>query len=310
LSAFMVLKGGISSLIEDFGRYGLCDKGITNSGVMDEYAYMVLNSLLQNQPNTNCVEIKMGGFKLEARDSCTIAATGADAHFSINSVKQNIWRTHNIKKGDILEFEYAKNGVMIYFGVKGGFDIKKELGSNSTTLKEGIGQNLKKGDLLRFSHNETQYYQSLLKEKFIPLYPKELEIRVVLGYQNSFFKSEEIENFFSKAYIVSRQFNRMGYRLEGEPIECDIGGIISEGISFGAIQIPKDGKPIILLKERQTIGGYPKIGSALPIDCFKLSQLKAGDRVKFKAIEIEEAQKKMKIFKKALNLRTITGKAR
>jgi len=292
----MVLEGGILSLIEDFGRYGLCDKGITNSGVMDEYAYMSLNSLLQNKPNTNCIEITMGGLKLEAKCSCVIAVTGADARFSINSVKQNIWRTHNIKKGDILEFGYAKNGVRIYFGVKGGFDRKKELGSNSTTLKEGIGQSLKKGDLLRFSHDETQDYCVLLKEKFIPLYPKELETRVVLGYQDSFFKSQEIEKFFSQTYTISPQFNRMGYRLEGEPIKCEIGGIISEGISFGAIQIPKDGKPIILLKERQTIGGYPKIGSALPIDCFKLSQLKAGDRVKFKAIEIEEAQKKMKIF--------------
>ena len=293
----MVLEGGILSLIEDFGRYGLCDKGITNSGVMDEYAYMALNSLLQNQPNTNCIEITMGGLKLEARGSCVIAVTGADARFCINSVKQNIWRTHNIKKGDILEFGYAKNGVKIYFGVKGGFHREKELDSNSTTLKEGIGQSLKKGNLLSFSHDETQDYSILLKEKFIPSYPKELEIRVVLGYQDSFFKSKEIEKFFSQTYTISPQFNRMGYRLEGEPIKCEIGGIISEGISFGAIQIPKDGKPIILLKERQTIGGYPKIGSVLPIDCFKLSQLKAGDRVKFKVMGIEEAQKKMKIFK-------------
>jgi len=292
----MVLEGGILSLIEDFGRYGLCDKGITNSGVMDEYAYMTLNSLLQNQSNTNCIEITMGGLKLEAWGSCVIAVTGADAGFCINSVKQNIWRTHNIKKGDILEFGYARSGVRIYFGVKGGFDIKKELGSNSTTLKEEIGQSLKKGDLLKFSHDETEDYYVSLKEKFMPLYPRELEVRVILGYQNSFFKSEEIEKFFSQTYTVSPQFSRMGYRLEGEPIKCDIGGIISEGISFGAIQIPKDGKPIILLKERQTIGGYPKIGSALPIDCFKLSQLKAGERLKFKAIEIEEAQKKMKMF--------------
>lgn len=296
MSTFTILEGGILSLVEDFGRYGLCDKGITNSGVMDEYAYMILNSLLQNQPNTNCIEITMGGLKLEAKGSCVIAVTGADTGFCINSIKQNIWRTHNIKKGDILEFGYAKEGVRTYFGVKGGFDIEKELGSNSTTLKEEIGQSLKKGDLLSFSNDETCDYNVLLKEKFIPAYPKELEVRVILGYQNSFFKPEEIEKFFSQTYTISPQFNRMGYRLEGEEIKCEIGGIISEGISFGAIQIPKDGKPIILLKERQTIGGYPKIGSALPIDCFKLSQLKAGDKVNFKAIEIEEAQKKMKNF--------------
>ncbi len=296
MSAFRVIEGGILSLIEDFGRYGLCDKGITNSGVMDEYAYMILNSLLQNQPNTNCVEITMGGLKLEALSSCVIAVTGADASFSINSVKQKIWRTHNINKGELLEFGYTKNGVRIYLGVKGGFDTERELGSSSVTLKEEIGHNLKKGEILNFSNDKTDNYNISLKEKFIPSYPKELDIRVVLGYQDSFFKSHEIEKFFSQTYSVSPQFNRMGYRLEGEPIKCEIDGIISEGISFGAIQIPKDGKPIILLKERQTIGGYPKIGSLLPIDCFKLSQLKAGDRVKFSPIDIKEAQKKMLLF--------------
>ncbi len=297
MSAFRVIEGGILSLIEDFGRYGLCDKGITNSGVMDKYAYIVLNSLLQNQPNTNCIEITMGGLKLEAINSCVIAITGADASFSINSIKQNIWRTHNIKKGDILEFGYAKNGVRIYLGVKGGFDTELELGSSSVTLKEEIGHNLKKGEILKFSNDKTLDYNISLKEKFIPLYPKKLDLRVVLGYQDSFFKLQEIEKFFSQTYTVSPQFSRMGYRLEGEPIKCEINGIISEGISFGAIQLPKDGKPIILLKERQTIGGYPKIGSLLPIDCFKLSQLKVGNRVKFRPIGIKEAQEKMILFR-------------
>jgi len=296
LSAFRVLEGGILSLAEDFGRFGLCDKGITNSGVMDEYAYMALNFLLQNSPNTNCLEITLGGLKLEASGACTVAVTGAKFKFLINSKKVGIWKTHNIQKGDVLEFGYAQDGARIYFGVKGGFDIKKELGSNSVTIKENIGEKLKKGDILEFLDHDISDCNIYLKKKFVPCYQKELTLRVILGYQDNFFPVQELEKFFASTYTISQQNNRMGYKLEGEKIECKIDGIISEGISFGAIQIPKDGQPIVLLKERQTIGGYPKIGSVLPIDCFKLSQLKTGDKIKFEVIDVNSAREKMQKF--------------
>ncbi|MCF6172275.1 MAG: biotin-dependent carboxyltransferase family protein [Campylobacteraceae bacterium] len=296
MSSFKVVSCGLLSLIEDFGRFGLSDKGITNSGVMDEYAYIILNKLLQNSPNTNCIEITLGGLKLEVDDTCTIAVTGADANFSINSKKVDIWRTHNLKKGDLLEFGFAKKGARVYFSIKGGFDIKKELGSYSATLKENIGKNLQSGDILKFCDNNILADTVYLKKEFIPIYETNLTLRVVLGYQNDFFTQEEIDKFFKQSYTISSQNNRMGYRLESQPIQCKIDGIISEGISFGAIQIPKDGQPIILLKERQTIGGYPKIGSVLPIDCFKLSQLRAGDSISFEQINIEEAQEKMRLF--------------
>ncbi len=296
MSSFRVVEGGILSLVEDFGRFGLCDKGITNSGVMDEYAYMALNYLLQNPLDTNCLEITLGGLKLEANGACKVAVSGAKFEFLINSQKADIWKTHDIQKGDILEFGYAKSGLRIYFGVKGGFNIKKELGSNSVTIKENIGDRLKKGDILEFFDHDMGSYSISLKKKFVPNYQKELTLRVVLGYQDNFFPAHEIEKFFASTYTISGQNNRMGYKLEGEKIECQIDGIISEGISFGAIQIPKDGQPIVLLKERQTIGGYPKIGSVLPIDCFKLSQLKTGDKIKFKAIDVISARDKMQKF--------------
>ncbi|MFK5880816.1 MAG: biotin-dependent carboxyltransferase family protein [Sulfurospirillum sp.] len=298
MSYFRVIQSGIFSLVEDFGRFGLCDKGITNSGVMDEYAYMALNHILENEAGTNCIEITLGGLKLEANANCTIGVTGADVKFDINSKETDIWKTHDINRGDILEFGYAKKGARIYFGVKNGFEIKKELGSNSVTTKEEIGRNLQKGDLLYFRESADKYYNISLKKEFIPEYKDELTLRVVLGYQDEFFDKNEIEKFFSQTYIISSQNNRMGYKLNAEPVNCQIEGIVSEGISFGAIQVPKDGQPIILLKERQTIGGYPKIGSVLPIDCFKLSQMKAGGRIKFEPINIEASQKKMQLFYK------------
>ncbi len=289
MSFLRVLEQGILSMVEDFGRFGLCDKGITNSGVMDEYAYMALNHILQNRVGENCIEVTLGGLKLEAQDNCVVAVTGADVDFNINSEKMSNWKTHNVKKGDILELGYATSGVRAYLGVKGGFDIKKELGSNSVTLKENIGKSLKNGDMLKLNLNKPQEYNISLKKEFIPIYGDNLTLRVLLGYQEDFFGKNEIEKFFSQTYTISSQNNRMGYKMDAEPVKCQLNGIISEGISFGAIQIPKDGQPIVLLKDRQTIGGYPKIGSVLPIDCFRLSQMRAGDKIRFQPISIEEA---------------------
>ena len=129
-----------------------------------------------------------------------------------------------------------------------------------------------------------------MKSKYLPTYSDKLELRVVLSYQEDKFPKEQKDKFFSSSYEITNEFNRMGCKLKGEAIRCDIDGIVSEGISFGAIQIPSDGQPIILLKDRQTIGGYPKIGSVLGIDCFKLAQAKPKTQVLFKPISLQEAQ--------------------
>ncbi len=299
-----MIDGGILSLIEDFGRFGLCDKGITNSGVMDEYAYIIANRLLQNSPNTNCIEITLGGLKLKAHSSCVISITGADCECKIDSKEVRSWKTYNLNKGETLEFGYAKSGMRTYLAVKGGFNVPDALRSASVTIKEKLGgldgDKLKKGDILHFSNLQFLENNTALKENLIPKYKKSLDLRIVLGYQVDFFEKKDIDKFFSTNYTISSQNNRMGYRLEGEPIECMVDGIISEGICFGAVQIPKDGQPIVLLKDRQTIGGYPKIGSVLPIDCFKLSQLRAGDSITFKPIEIKRAEEKMELFNSSL----------
>ncbi len=123
-----------------------------------------------------------------------------------------------------------------------------------------------------------------------------MTLRVILSYQDYSFSQEEQNKFFNSSYKVTSDFNRMACKLSGEKIESTLDGIVSEGISFGAIQIPKDGQPIILLKDRQTIGGYPKIGSVLSIDCFKLAQAKIGSEVRFELIDIREAQEKLRDF--------------
>ena len=294
-----VINTPILALVQDKGRFSYTSIGVTNSGVMDEYAYFIANNLLGNELNTNIIEIAFSNIIFKAHKNTTMVITGAKCEFFINNILLNTWQTHNIKAGDIIKIGKILSGSRVYLGVYRGFNIKKEFASNSTTLKENLGglrgDKLQKGDVLDFN-SFTNSSEVRLKEKYIPTYEDILDLRVVLSYQDEFFQQKQIDKFFSNTYTITNEFNRMGCKLDGEEIFCDIDGIISEGISFGAIQIPKDGKPIILLKDRQTIGGYPKIGSVLSIDCFKLSQCIPLQKVKFTPISLEEAHKKVKLF--------------
>lgn len=294
-----VLNNPILATIQDMGRYSYSHIGVTNSGAMDEYAYLMANKILSNPMNTNTIEISFSNVIFKAHASTQIVITGATCEFFINDIPKSCWESYKINNGDIIKIGKILKGSRVYLSVSGGFDIKKEFGSNSTTLKENLGgidgTKLKKGDILPFKSFLNKYTKRLKKE-FIPNYENELTLRVILSYQEENFSKEEKEKFFSNEYTITNEFNKMGCKLSGESIKCDINGIISEGIALGAIQIPNDGQPIILLKDRQTIGGYPKIGSVLSIDCFKLSQAKPNDKVKFIPITIEEAQTKLRAF--------------
>jgi len=296
-----VLNNQLLTLVQDKGRFSYNSIGVTQSGVMDEYAYLVLNKLLENTQSSNVLEMSFSNNSFKVHKDTQIAITGAYCEFLINDIAYATWQTYSVKAGDILKIGKILDGVKVYLGVKGGFDIKKEFGSNSTTIKENLGgltgAKLKSGDFLEYKKylNQTPS-TNRIKQKYLPKYKDELTLRVILSYQEDFFPKKEKEKFFSNTYTVTNEFNRMGCKLQGEAISCDIDGIISEGISYGAIQIPKDGQPIILLKDRQTIGGYPKIGSVLSIDCFKLSQCKVNTKINFIPISIEEAQAKVKKF--------------
>lgn len=294
-----IVNNPIFVTLQDKGRYGYSHIGVTNSGVMDEYAYLCANKMLGNSLETNILEIAFSNVIFKSNANTQIVITGAKCEFFINDIEKESWQTHNIKVGDIIKIGKILNGNRVYLGVSGGFDIEKEFGSNSTTIKENLGgisgNKLKKGDILPFK-NHLSTHNVRLKKEFIPIYEEELILRVVLSYQDENFSKDEKEKFFSNIYTLTNDFNRMGCKLSGEPIVCDVNGIISEGISFGAIQIPSDGQPIVLLKDRQTIGGYPKIGSVLSIDCFKLSQAKANTKIKFVQISILDASKKVREF--------------
>ncbi len=293
--SFKVLNKALLSLIQDNGRFSYSYLGVTNSGFMDEYAAFACNKLLDNDIKGNLLEISFPNLHLEATKDTTLAITGAYCEFFINDKEKNTWASHKIKKGDTIRIGKFISGQRVYLGVKNGFVLKKEFGSFSTTLKEGFGKKLEKNSTLDFE--EFKGLESKRwHENYLPKYDKELTLRVILSYQEDSFSKEAKEVFFNNKYKITSDFNRMACKLDGKEIKSNINGVISEAISYGSIQIPADGKPIVLLKEAQTIGGYPKIGSVLSIDCFKLAQMKIGGTINFKEISINQAQEKLKRF--------------
>lgn len=280
------------SLIQDAGRFGHYAIGLTNGGAIDPEAYQWANRLCENEPGASAIEISIGGLVLIAQQDATIAVTGASMALKINNQLKALWQSYAIKAGDVIELGYAKVGLRCYLAVAGGFIIKQSFGSTSTVCREGIGglhgDKLKAGDVLPCS---TQLNKSnlILPEALRPKYTNNAVLHTVPSYQQKQFSSYQQRLFYSSEYQVSKNYDRMGYRLSGQKIVCDVNGILSEGICYGAVQIPADGQPIVLMNDRQTIGGYPKIGAVSSVDMAKLGQLKQGDTVRFEPISMEKA---------------------
>jgi len=288
MSGLRILKAGLLTQIQDHGRVGYGDIGITQSGAADRYSASWANRLLFNPSDTPLLEILLGGVSFVVEVETAIAVTGAVAALRINGIDRMLWRVHPLKRGDRVEIGMASSGLRLYLAVKGGFRCQRELGSCATTLREGLGAKIEEDDLLLCDSAPLPPLTATPLD-LIPEYLDVVTLRVVLGYQSDLFSPEQRGLFFSTPYQVMQATDRMGCRLQGEPITYEAGELISEPIAYGSIQIPADGHPIILLNERQTIGGYPKIGSVIPMDCYRLAQARPGTTVAFKEIGLEEA---------------------
>lgn len=292
---FIVKRSGIMSLLQDAGRFGAFNLGLTNGGPVDKIAFNWANRLCRNAVDDTAIEITFGGLALIAQFDTVIAVTGANMPLTINGVVKRLWRSHHIKAGDIINLGFSKQGIRCYLAVAGGFTIEKSFGSTATVCREKIGGisggKLEKNNVVSFASQQHIAPKNLfLPEQYWPQYSKEVRLRTILGYQQAHFSSHQQALFFSSEYTVSQYCDRMGYRLSGAAIHGDIAGILSEGISYGAVQIPADGQPIVLLNDRQTIGGYPKIGAVISLDIAKLGQLSQGAKVHFEAISMDKAR--------------------
>ena len=292
MSGFSVKQPGLLSLLQDRGRFGAHRLGLTTGGPLDIVAFYWANRLLDNDPNATCIEISFGGLELEAEVATSFAITGADAACKLNGEAVPQWQTLDIAPGDRLEVGFANRGTRCYLGVRGGFVIAPSFGSSSTVVREKIGgldgDKLQAGDRLPCNAARLERHRRVA-ERDRPVYGDSARLRVVRGYQQADFGALQQWRFFNSEYRLTDRCDRMGFRLEGETVHSKRVGMLSEGICPGAIQIPADGQPIVLMNDRQTIGGYPKIGSVIGIDTAKLAQLSPGASVRFEAIGIEQA---------------------
>lgn len=290
-----ILKAGLLT-VQDLGRYGYQKLGIPVSGVMDDYSARLANFLVGNDENKALLEFVLQGPTIKFHASSVFAIAG-DIDVYLNDVKISPWKSYWAKRGDILEIGTLRSGVYGYVAFAGGADAPKILGSASTYVRANLGKPLKAGDRLKLGYTIlTGKEGKELPAEFIPRYLDENKIRVVLGPQLEHFTEEGINTFLSSTYEVTPNSDRMGYRLEGSKIEhSELGAdIITDAIPLGAVQIPANGKPIIMLADRQTTGGYAKIAVVTKIDIPRVAQTRVGGKLRFKAVDVEDAQKSLR----------------
>lgn len=306
------LKGLAS--IQDLGRNSSLHKGFSGSGAVDEFNYLRANELLDNPSSSATLEITLGQFSFVANASCEISITGADCHAEIKTLNNQISPIKpntviTLLKGDEVTLAMPKHQLHSYIAIKGGFNTQQWLNSYSQTLTEshlGFGEpSLNEGHQLFFHQQvETQstkqkpfsnylpcrdnfHQQGLLTLRFLP---SELWLKIGKDKQKTLLQQQ---------FTITSESNRMGYRLKGNAIHIDAQEkTLSKPVNYGTIQLPQDGQPIVLMKERQTIGGYPILGTVIKTDLFRLSQKRPGEKIQFTPTTLLFAQAQLLAFKK------------
>jgi antagonist of KipI len=310
-----VIRPGLSTTIQDIGRYGYQKHGVIVSGAMDPIALRIANLLVGNAESAAGLEVTLVGPKLRFHKDLLISICGGNLSPSIAGKAIPLWRPIWVRGGSTLDFGRSAKGCRAYISVAGGIDVPEVLGSQSTYLRARLGgfsgRALKEGDGIELKNPEGigQGLTNLLadpsgKEPFTTanwfVKPNELcayddqVVHVISGPEFLDFTLESRKQFFNDEYQITPQSDRMGYRLSGPALELNRPlELISEAVSMGTIQVPTEGQPIILMADRQTTGGYPKIGYVPTVDLPILAQFRPGIKLRFKEITLKDAQQKL-----------------
>jgi biotin-dependent carboxylase-like uncharacterized protein len=287
---------GIATL-QDSGRRGFNKFGVPTSGAMDWYAYQAANSLLTNPPNSAVIELGLGEITFHALRNTVLSVTGAGYEVENYIWTFPLWTSFYVRAGWTVRVKKTSGGNWAYIAIAGGFDSPVIMNSRSTYLRGGIGSALKAGDILHSFAPAADLLTLAARDfpvnKFMP-YSQTPIIKVVPAPQADWFTPEGIRTFYESEYTLSSSFDRMGYRLQGSPIEKAITQeLISEGMTMGSIQIPADGQPIVMMADAPTAGGYPKIANVARASLPLLAQCEAGvSKIRFREVTVEEAQRK------------------
>lgn len=294
---FKVLNPGMFSTIQDAGRFSYQTFGFSPSGVLDYRAHKLANRLLGNEDDAAVLEMTLQGVELLALKDTVISTSGAKAALTIDGSVYDHGTAVKVMKDETLKIGKCENGSRTYLAVSGGFDVPEILGSRSTHTRSGIGgfkgRTLKNGDILKAAGGD---FSDGLKR--IKSFESDNIIRIIPGQQYDRFEEGVQKKLFNSEYKITKDSDRMGIRLDGPGLQTDAGhDVLSEPTQLGSIQVPKNGQPIILLNDRQTAGGYVRIATVALADIPKLVQKSPGEKLTFKAVDVDEA---VKLYKEEL----------
>ena len=289
----------VSGLVtfQDSGRLGFASYGVPTSGPMEWFAHQAANSLVGNSVNAPIVEIGMGEAVFRAKRNCILAVTGAGYEVLNYVWTFPLWTSFFVRAGWVVHVKKKSGGNWAYLAAAGGFEVETVLNSRSTYLRGGLGDSIHAGDILQTGKPSNELLKLAARnfpvEKYMA-YSQSPVIEVIPGPQNERFTEEGFLTFLNSEYTLSASFDRMGYKLDGSPIQHSAGAdLISEGIMMGSIQVPANGQPIVMMADSPTTGGYSKIASVVKTSLPLLAQCEAGvSKIRFKEITVEEAQEK------------------
>ncbi|WP_312168586.1 5-oxoprolinase subunit C family protein [Stutzerimonas kunmingensis] len=292
--SLLIERAGALASLQDGGRMGVRHLGVTQGGPVDWVSHSWANWLLGNPVQAATVEITLGNFSLRAETDTCLAICGADLGAALDDEAIAPGRSFEVRKGQLLAFAHPKRGVRAYLAAPGGFQATPVLGSYATVRREqlggldGSGQALTEGDRLHWLGNASAASRELPS---LATPPSSSTLSVVLGAQIGDFSGQSLFDAFNSDWTVDQRADRMGVRLRGPVLHSARSSMISEGVPLGAIQVPADGQPIILLNDRQTIGGYPRLGALTPAAVAQLAQRLPGTPLRLKPISLEAAQR-------------------
>lgn len=295
LYTLRVVQSGPLTLLVDAGRFGVRHLGVTQGGATDWISFHWANWLLGNPLDAAALEIVVGGgLVLEVERDATLALAGADLQARLDDKPLLPGSAFRVAAGQRLHFQQPRNGLRTYLTVPGGFLAPRVLGSVSATPRERLGGHLEDGEPLK--QGDRLSWQGAAKEgRSLPFEMDSVpslqgsRLALVPGAQSAHFTGTSLFRTFDALWQVDDRADRMGVRLRGPRLECRLESMISEGIPLGAVQVPPDGQPIVLLNDRQTIGGYPRLGALTPLATARLAQCLPGDSLRFVATSREQA---------------------
>jgi biotin-dependent carboxylase-like uncharacterized protein len=287
------IKPGMQTSIQDAGRSGFMHQGIAESGAMDPLSLQLANWLVSNPINHAAIEVTLVGPTIEFTESLSLAICGAEFDLSLNEEQVFNNETIHVRAGDVLSFKRLQQGTRAYLAIGGKLDVNSCFASQSTHLTALFGgykgRQFKSNDVLEVLARKEIKTRNL-PQAYQPSFTGNYLLRCCPSIETEYFEQDSVDAFYGSTFTVSNDSNRMGLRLEGEPVPLNTSlEIISSGLTQGSIQIPVSGLPIISAVDGQTIGGYPRIANVISSDLNILGQLKAGDKIGCLSVTREKA---------------------